>query len=291
MPRNIATINHSRRRHTKTTQRRKEKSKKQATSLLALSMRVSQLAKRTRGGKYRFQLKNEVYGSITNDGTPFVVSLSDFAVMSPIFQARNSAGGLNTLLTAVNKFRALYSRINFALNIYNSSVPIFTCTLFFVKLHRTAKPMLDAAPDFLILKGRDLIPEKDITYTPPDGSVNRGQICLLNRNVFKILYAKRFVLGSKISTIAPAGSVAPPEWVHNRDDTTVDSSFKLLHNKDYKAGYGQGALLPGTVGAESFQPVAGRPYMILCPQKWNTTPNPGNMTFSLQQVCTLETQS
>ena len=290
MPKNIATVNHKRHRHAKSALRRKEKAKKQATSLVNLSMKVSQLAKRTRGGKYRFQLKNEQYGSITNDGTPFVIPLSDFATMSPIFQARNSAGGLNTYLTGINKFRALFSRINFALSIQNASVPIFTCTVFFVKLHRTAKPMLDAPPDYLVLNGRDLVPEKDICYTPADGQTNRGQICLLNRNVFKILYAKRFVLGWAISPVAPAGSVSPPMTVTNREDTTVDTSFKLIHNKDYKAAYGQGALLAGTVGAEEHQPIAGRPYMIVCPQKWNTLPNPGLMSCTVQQVCTLETQ-
>ena len=109
---------------------------------------------------------------------------------------------------------------------------------------------------------------------------------MLNKNVFKILYHKRHVLGRKIA-ISPQAGQTTVQSVTSRRDTNVDKYFKLKHDKIYKAPYGNGWLL--NAGAEVYQPIAGRPYMIIICQKIDGTGESGAPSFGFQQVVTLKT--
>lgn len=250
-------------------------------SILAVDDKLRSLASRLRGQYYRFQLKGQFGADLATDGTPTVICLSAFASFRPIFQARDDSGLMNKHITDVNKVRAGVSGINYSINIDDASMPMFSVSVFFVKLKKTAVHMVsNNTPG--TLEGQDLINEKDISVTPLTGNASK-QFVMLNKNEFKILYHKRHILGRYTSPLFPTGEDLVT--VTNRRDTTIDKYYKLKHDKIYKAPYGNGWL--SVAGAEPNQDIAGRPYMIIVPQ--NMTGNTGTASFLLQQVTTFKT--
>ena len=112
-------------------------------SILALDSRIRSLASRLRGSAYRFQMRQEQLGVLPVTGVPYIISLSNFAPMRPIFQAREDDGTINDYLKNVNKVRAGVSGINYSINIADASQNIFTISIFIVKLKKAAKLMVD----------------------------------------------------------------------------------------------------------------------------------------------------
>jgi len=251
-------------------------------SILALDEKLKQVLRRTRGMTYRFQLKWEQAVDLSTSGVPTVICLSKFSLMRPIFQARDDTGAMNEFIANTNKVRAGISGINYSIQIADTSMPVYTVSVFFVKLKRTAKEMVALGTSPGIFEGSDMVPEKDFSITPSLGVASR-QFNMLNKNIFKILHHKRYVLGRRIAPLDAAGGTNA-SIVTNRHDTTVDKYFKLKHDKILKAPYGNGWLQ--IAGAEANQEIAGRPYIIIIPQ--NMTGHTGNATFLLQQVCTLK---
>lgn len=257
------------------------------TTLVSLRKDVLILKRRTRGGIYKFQLRKEEVGIMDGDGVPFVISLSDFTAMKPIFQARKDNGQLNDYLVSTNKVKALTSSINYSININDSTAFMFTVTIFIVTLHKTAKLMIDSNVAG-VLQGIDLQAEKDYTTTPGPLTSNRSQLVQLNRNIFKVHYAKRHVLGRRISAVGPAGGTTPPTLVTNRNDTNIDRHMTFNHkSKIYKAPYGNGWY--ENIGSELIQTIAARPYFIVFFSKIDNTGQAGRPSMAFQQVCTLKT--
>lgn len=274
------------RSHKRKTHRKDKKTEiTKIKTLSNLTREVSLLKKRTRGTTYRFQMRLEQTGVLPVSGVPYVISLSDFNLMRPIFQARQDDGTINPYIKDVNKVRAGISGINYSINIDSATAPMFTVTIFIVKLKRTAKLMIDSGTAG-VFNGVDMVTEKDYTITPGPLTANKAQLVMLNKNIFDIIYHKRHVLGAKIRASFPAGGTTST-FVTDRDDTTIDKYFKLRHDKIYKAPYGNGWL--ENVGSELVQPVAGRPYMIVFVSKIDGTGLAGAPTMSFQQVCTLKT--
>lgn len=269
----------------KTTRKNKKTEITRAKTLSHLTREVSLLKKRTRGSSYRFQMRQEHTVLLPVTGIPFVISLSDFNVMRPIFQARMDDGTINQHIRLVNKVRAGISGINYSINIDSATAYMFTVTIFIVKLKRTAKLMIDSGIAG-VFNGVDMVTEKDYTITPGPLTNNRAQLVMLNKNIFDIIYHKRHVLGAKIRASPPAGGTTLT-FVTNRSDTNIDKYFKLRHDKIYKAAYGNGWL--ENAGAELIQPIAGRPYMIIFVSKIDGTGLAGAPTLSFQQVVTLKT--
>lgn len=259
--------------------------KKPTLTLSKLTQSVSALDKRTRGSAYRFQMRQAVGVLLPTDATPLVISLSGMERFTPIFQAREDDGTINDYIQKVNKVRALISGINYNITINDTSQPIFSVTVFIVKLKKTAKHMVDAAPAG-ILQGSNMVTEKDYVVTPTPGIAAEGQLVMLNKNIFKIIYHKRHVLGRRIATSGPAGTTNAVN-VTNRKDTNVSKYFKLRHDKNFSAPYGNGWLT--YAGDQIDQPIAGRPYMIICTSKIDNTGMTGAPSILLQQVMSLKT--
>lgn len=259
----------------------KDSQKNNQKSILILDEKVSAIARKTRGSTYRFQMKWEQQSILSSTAVPLVICLSNFSNMRAIFQARDDSGGMNDFIERSNKVRAGISGLNYSISIDNATMPVFTVSVFIVKLKKTAKHMLDlnTAGEF---SGADLTTEKDYVRTPALGNAN-SQMIMLNKNVFKILYHKRHVLGSKISPLPLVGGVS----VTNRRDTIVDKYYKLKHDKIYKAPYGNGWLTYG--GVQKNQETAGRPYLIIFPQDMSGGSYTGNATLGVQQVTTFKT--
>lgn len=270
----------------KTTFRRKHRKAKPSLTLARLTQKVSNLDRRTKGGAYRFQMRQHVGQLLPTDATPLVISLSGMERFNPIFQAREDDGTINDYVQKVNKVRLGISGINYNITINNVQQGMFSVTIFIVKLKRTALTMVNAAPQG-VLVGANLVTEKDYTVTPGPGDNAEAQMVMINKNVFKILYHKRHVMGRRISTVGPAGGAAAGNLVTNRKDTNVSKYYRLRHDKILKAPYGNGWLL--NAGDQIKQTIAGRPYMLIFTSKIDSGGQLGAASFVLQQVMTLKT--
>ena len=281
------------RRSSKHRHRRKGIRKKTPSySLSALTHKVKMLDSRTRNKVYKFQLKGEYSAPLSQAGSPSVFCLTNFNTMRPIFQARQDDGTMNPHLKACNKVKAGISGLNYSISINNVRTPVFAVSVFIVKLKRPAKRMVDSGTAG-IFQGADMIPEKDYCITPESAEGATAQFVMLSKNLFKILYHRRHVMGRYISPLPQATTPATPtiKNVTNRRDTNVDKYFKLRHDKTYKSPYGNGWL--DYAAREEFQTTAGRAYIIIVPQQLMGWPGPpvvaeaGFITVRIQQVCTL----
>ncbi len=271
----------------KTTFRRKHRKAKPSLTLAKLTQKVSNLDRRTKGGAYRFQMRKQVGVLLPTDATPLVISLSGMERFNPIFQAREDDGSINDYVQKVNKVRLGISGINYNITINDVSQAMFSVSIFIVKLKRTALTMVNAAPQG-VLVGANLVTEKDYTVTPGPGTNAEAQLVMINKNVFKILYHKRHVLGRRIAASSSAGApIVPANLVTNRKDTNVSKYYRLRHDKIFKAPYGNGWLLNG--GDEIKQTIAGRPYMLIFTSRLDSGGALGAPSFVLQQVMTLKT--
>lgn len=283
-----------RRKHSKRTYRSRKKRKYGTSlSLSKLSQKVKMLDSRTRNKVYKFQLKGEYTVNLSQAGAPTVFSLTNFNSMRPIFEARKDDGTINDHLNMANKVKAGISGINYAISINDVVTPVFSVSIFIVKLKKTAKRMVDNAGSG-VFEGVDMVPEKDYCLTPESTEVGTAQFVMLSKNLFRILYHRRHVMGRKITPNAPATGTGADKIssVSNRRDTNVDKYFKLRHDKTYRAPYGNGWL--ATIGRQEFQPIAGRAYIIIVPQMLTGDPLPdppvaetGRIGVRIQQVCTL----